>query len=300
MGRTLLRGKNIRATRVDGCGSPVLGPESMAVAKGGFVTITLTPNNDTGTAIQLPDANGDMCVNEQPVPKFLNYGVDLAFCGMEPEFYELMTPQEAERDFDGVPVGISVDSDVDVDAAAFGLEFWTGIAGDVCEPGVAQEWGWGLLPFLKGGALGPMTVQNGAADFTITGAQTKDGTQWGVGPYDVLPDEDGNPGPIPIALSRTKHLILRPTSVPPPAATDGFGALGVPATGATAGTPGTWTPPNSYAPLNLAELTAGAGGDHGVAVVASPATAWTAGQSVVLRDGSRAHWTSAAWAAGPA
>lgn len=67
----------------------------------------------------------------------------------------------------------------------------------------------------------------------------------------------------------------------------------VPASGATAGTPGMWTPSMSNAPANLAALTAGA-------VVASPVTAWTVGQYVTLADRSAAHWDAAAWAAGKA
>jgi hypothetical protein len=63
------------------------------------------------------------------------------------------------------------------------------------------------------------------------------------------------------------------------------------ATGATAGTPGTFTPPGAVPPANLAAMTG---------IVATPATAWTVGQRVVLGDASTAHWTSTAWAAGAA
>lgn len=65
------------------------------------------------------------------------------------------------------------------------------------------------------------------------------------------------------------------------------------ATGATAGTPGAFTPPGSIAPANLAELTAGN-------ITANPATAWTTGQRVTLLDGSTAHWSGTAWVAGNA
>jgi hypothetical protein len=63
----------------------------------------------------------------------------------------------------------------------------------------------------------------------------------------------------------------------------------VPATGATAGTPGTFTPAGATHPANLAAMTG---------LTASPATAWTTGQSVKPADNSDAHWTGTAWAAG--
>jgi hypothetical protein len=65
----------------------------------------------------------------------------------------------------------------------------------------------------------------------------------------------------------------------------------IPATGATAGAPGAFTPSGAEVPANLAARTG---------ITASPATAWTAGQHVVLGDASQAHWNGTAWAAGAA
>jgi len=70
-----------------------------------------------------------------------------------------------------------------------------------------------------------------------------------------------------------------------------FDGAAVAATGATAGTPGNWTPAGSVPPANLA---AAAG------LTASPNTAWTSGQSVVLGDASSTHWDGSAWVAGAA
>jgi hypothetical protein len=63
----------------------------------------------------------------------------------------------------------------------------------------------------------------------------------------------------------------------------------VAATGATAGTPGSFTPSGATVPANLAALST---------VVANPATAWTTGQYVDLADASKAHWDASAWVAG--
>lgn len=77
------------------------------------------------------------------------------------------------------------------------------------------------------------------------------------------------------------------------------GAGSSPATGATAGIPGTWTPAGSVPPLSPTELIAG----NPATVVASPATAWTTGQYVQTRTagtGGRAYWNGTAWVAGTA
>ncbi len=61
------------------------------------------------------------------------------------------------------------------------------------------------------------------------------------------------------------------------------------ATGATAGTPGTFTPSGSATPANLAAMSA---------VTPSPATAWTTGQSVRTADSADVHWDGGAWVTG--
>jgi hypothetical protein len=63
------------------------------------------------------------------------------------------------------------------------------------------------------------------------------------------------------------------------------------ATGATAGTPGSFTPEGSTVPANLAAL---------ASVIATPTSAWTTGQNVVLGDASTASWDGDSWVSGPA
>jgi hypothetical protein len=68
------------------------------------------------------------------------------------------------------------------------------------------------------------------------------------------------------------------------------------ATGATAGTPGSWTPSGSSAPASVSAL-------QSSGIVASPATAWSTGefmQTATLGPPGQAYWDGAAWAAGTA
>src|SRR6478609_682122 len=74
--------------------------------------------------------------------------------------------------------------------------------------------------------------------------------------------------------------------------TPGSGGGAAAATGATAGTPGAFTPSGAVVPANLAALQGAS-----PAVVASPTTAWTTGESVNLGTGS-AHWDGTAYVAG--
>ena len=71
----------------------------------------------------------------------------------------------------------------------------------------------------------------------------------------------------------------------------GYDPAPVAATGATAGTPGSFTPAGATVPANRAALTT-------AGVVASPTSAWTVGQHVITADGVHAHWSGTAWATG--
>lgn len=62
------------------------------------------------------------------------------------------------------------------------------------------------------------------------------------------------------------------------------------AAGATAGSPGSWTPAGSAPPYTLADCQG---------VTASPTTGWLTGTHVLLDGGTtHVHWTGTAWATG--
>lgn len=289
---SLVRGKAMRVTALDGCGNPVLGPDSVAISKG-FIQVALTAQIDTGTEINVTNANGDSCVKDTPAPKFTGYTVEVQFCGVNPDLIRLMSGQAMVTDSQTTPqgVGFRMNSDLDLGDLGFALELWSDVPGQDCQGGTNKNYGYFLIPFLQGGVIGDFTVQNDAINFTLSNAATKVGSGWGVGPYNVTRDNSGIAVPLKDEILSGDHLHVEVVTVAPPTAICGATALGVAATGATAGSPGTTTPANSYAPANLAGLTG---------VTASPNTAWTTGQYITLRDGSLAHWTGSAWAAGAA
>jgi hypothetical protein len=287
---SLVRGHAMRVTRLDGCGNPVLGPDSQ-VTTDGFITVGLTANTDEGTAISITNAAGKICILDEPCPVFTGYDVAVEFCGVDPALYGLMTGQPVVMDSNDDVVGFKMNSKVDACDSGFALELWSSVPAAVCEPGAGQSYGYMLIPFLKGGVIGDFTVGNDAVNFSLSGANSKDGNAWGAGPYDVMDDGTGVAGPLTDPLDPYDHLLVELTAIAPPDVECGAGELGVAATGATAGTPGSTTPANSYAPLNLAGMTG---------VTASPNTAWTTGQYVRTRDGSLVHWNGTAWAAGAA
>lgn len=291
----LIRGRVMRATRLDECGN--LKPHAIAsIATDGFVSVALTARTTEGERITVTNAAGRNCVDDQAPTTHDGYGVAITFCNVNPELYSMLTGQSVVLDADGNAVGFRVNTGVDPASANFALEVWSGVGSQAaCEGGATGGYGYTLLPFISGGILGDFTIENAAVTFTLQGAITKDGTNWGTGPYDVVEAAGGVASPLLQPLDAKDHLHVQYTGIKPPAPScDGL-ASGPAATGATQGSPATLAPVDSYPPANFTELSSG---DH--SLTATPTTAWTSGSYVVLGDGSHAYWTGTAWAAGEA
>jgi hypothetical protein len=99
-------------------------------------------------------------------------------------------------------------------------------------------------------------------------------------PSDGISSTEPPPGERPMREPGWSNDPVTPPEPPP-----------VAATGATAGTPGTWTPAGATPPADFAAIGS---------ITATPQTAWTTGQHVVLGDASHAYWDGAAWVAGEA
>lgn len=290
---SLVRGRALRATKLDACGAKSLGPKSTVITDG-FISVGLTANTDEGETISQANAAGRICILDEPAPTFLGYTVEIQFCGVNPDLYSVMTGQPVVLDDQTTPqgVGFQVNSDVNLDGQGFAMELWSNVPGAACASG-ATQYGYMLIAFLKGGVIGDFTVENAAVNFTLSGAKSKDGNAWGVGPYNVIKTNAGVASPLLVSLPTKNHLHMQLTTLAPPTSICGAVPLGVIATGYTAGIPATMAPANSYAHDNLAALIA-------AAPTKTPSTLWTTGQYVQLLDGSKAYWNSTTWIAGTA
>jgi len=299
---SLIRGRRMRVTRLDGCGQPIYGAESSQAVTDGFVSIAFTAQTTEAEEIIITNANGQTCARDAGSPEFNGYQLEITFCGVQPCIFEMITGQPPVTDYQGDTVGFKMNTAIDQSSSAFALEVWAGVPGVECTTGGGGSYGYILVPFVSSGVVGDFTIENGAVNFVVNGASTKDGNGWGAGPYDVVPDLAGAPAQLPIPLDKDDHLYVVWTPVNPPEVTDGCVPVvapdPIPLTGVTAGEPGTWAPANGTVPADLTALKADpVVGDMGTA---KPTTAWTVGQYVDLGDNSDAYWDGTAWQAGVA
>lgn len=212
---SLVKGRRVRGTRLDECGRVVYGEDSTAVSKG-FITVGLTANLVETEEISVTNASGERCIHEPSESSIAGYGVSITFCEVDPAFFSLLTGQEVYLDDSGAAIGFTVNTKLEI-TSAFALEVWAGTANaDACEnPNAQGAYGYLLLPFLKGATVGDITIENGAVNFTITGANTRDGHAWGSGPYNVIM-AGAAPSPLPTPLDPNDALLSIVVDVAPP------------------------------------------------------------------------------------
>jgi hypothetical protein len=217
-----IRGKRMRLTRLDECGVPVAGAASTLVTKG-YISLGLSPQYEDGDDITQANADGDLDINEPADFSLSRIDVEGAFIGVNPDVVELLTGNPVELDSGGSAVGFRLQGGIPV-LGGWAIEVWTGLAGQVCAG--TPAYGYALLPFLRGGKIGDVTIENGALNLTIS-SSTRESAGWGAGPYSVVMvgTAPGAPGPLPVPIGARDHWLMRVTKVAPPAVTAGLIAL---------------------------------------------------------------------------
>jgi hypothetical protein len=180
---------------------------------------------DDGTNIRERNFGDELCIVDDAFTQIIGYTADLALCGVDPDLISLLTGQPVVMNAADEVVGFDATTDIDLDSFGFAVEVWSRIAGSACDPSGNRPWGYTVFPFLKGGRLGGFSFENGAVQFTISGAQTRDGNGWGVGPFDVDRDELSAPSPLTTPLGENTHYRNILVTLDPPAASCGATAL---------------------------------------------------------------------------
>lgn len=218
---SLIRGKRMRATRVNAAGQPLIGDNNSAVSRG-FITVGYTTNIEEGEGISQPNANGEVCVSEPGTPSFNGFGVEAEFCDVDFAMFELITGQEVVLDENGVIVGMTESTDIVLSDVNFALEVWTGASAKTAASAGSQgTFGYILTPFLSGGVVSDISIENAAITFTLTGMATKNGSGWAAGPY-AVELVGGTPQELRTPLKVNDHRRIMIVEVAPPSDYSGY------------------------------------------------------------------------------
>lgn len=222
-----LRGKVARITKLDSCGTVVVGSKSQVVTDG-FISVEGQIQLEDPQEYKVKNANDTFLYNSRGRPLIKWIDLTLNFGLVDPEAYNLITGAPIELNDNTTPeaVGYRVRENTSTNTY-FALELWTDLDGQTCVGGVTQ-YGYMLLPFCKDAVVGNWTWQNDTITFPVQSARTEHGSNWGVGPYNVLNKLSAPTGPSPLlsAITSLDHMLLQMTTLAPPSPT--CGAISVP------------------------------------------------------------------------
>lgn len=211
-----VRGRTVRITKLDNCGTPVSGAGSQFVTTG-FITVKATKNMDSGTDVKVSNANDVVVVYSKGNMTLLNFDLEIDFAVSDTGAIPMMTGDAAVMDSNPATAGW-VESGLQALPAFFALEVWTGIAGQQCVGG-SQEYGYWLYPFIGNAYVDADDVTNKEVDFSIK-ANTVQGNNWGKGPYDVVsssaPPATAVPAQLASVLPASAHRLFQVTTIAPP------------------------------------------------------------------------------------
>lgn len=177
-----LKGRRMRLTRLDECGVPVIGLRSVIVTAG-FITVTYSPEVESGEEFLVKDAWGDFAVNEKDGDRFKWVNLTIEAVEIDPDVLEVTAGANLVDD-DGDTIGVTFGTDVTT--AAYAIEVWTKAAGSSC--GGTPEWGYFVAPFVQNGRIdGDMKIENGVMTLTMVGQGFAAPADWGAGPHGTNP-----------------------------------------------------------------------------------------------------------------
>lgn len=215
---TPIRGRRMRVTKVDSLGRPVPGVCSLVVTSG-FVTVEMTAEVEEGETTTVRTAGGEICVSERGCDQLNWYNISIEFCQVDPDLFAMINPTWTKlTGYLGDTIGWEESHSYSCDQGV-SLEVWSDVSGYVPTDASAQgAWVYYLQPFVVGGTLGDLTIENGAVSFKLTG-RTKKGSQWGRGPYNVMANPpDGTCGPLitPFSPDAPRRVFLTTCRPPEP------------------------------------------------------------------------------------
>lgn len=233
-GITPVKGRRLRATKINSCGMPVAGARNRLVTSG-YVSLTLTPVMREATDLTQDNAEGATCFEDRIAPQRRWYTPALELCNVNTGLLTMFTGWETVLDAAGTPKPVGFRDQKEIESEyGIALELWTaGKMEEDCadiptsdaaltDTSSGRSYGY----FLFGGTEwtpGDITIGATVSTFTLTG-RTIALPAWGRGPYNVTTD-DGTAAGDPIRLvaptSKKEHLTVFRTYLEPPEPTTG-------------------------------------------------------------------------------
>lgn len=293
-GASSILGTWMRVTALDVAGN--IDPNKPVLNTKGFITATFSPQFEEGDEITEKAADGSVCVSFKVDDSFTRVDFSLSLCDVDPEVTALLAGGNVILDDSNQVIGYSSPEAGSKVGNPVAIEIWSQaiVAGKPASDNPFWHW---VFPYVKVRYEGDREIGNSRLANEFTGQGVGNSALVGTGLNPANPNDDfvtyrealinpfsyvrttGQPDSQPLFSGSWPNV---PGNITPYEAP----------TGATPGTPGSFTPGTATVPYDLGDLQA-------LGSLGQGAT-WSAGQYVVLGDGTNAYWNGSSWAAGEA
>jgi hypothetical protein len=178
-----IKGTHLRLVKVDTCGNPVTGTNSLVVVTKGFVQVVQEPQYEDGEEFFERTADGSVCVNQKddPTLKRMQLTVDWCEVNVSAMAYVLSARELTLGTSPTTGYGFVISEGQPTNR--FSMEVWQRVAGSgACDPSGLQRYVYNAWPNIGSVQLGTYTIENGRSTLQFIGQTAGAGTQWGDGP----------------------------------------------------------------------------------------------------------------------
>ena len=160
-----IKGLAIRVTRTDVCGVPEAETVAQSrIATNGFVSLSLSPNIETGESITVKNADGSFCIVDDEADLLRLFDLEMLLCGVPLPLLEMLLGVSVLTDGADTVGGVLPSKENQANNLPRQLEVWSrNKDAAACAPGATPvpyvQW---LLPLTRNWNLG------GSLDFTVS------------------------------------------------------------------------------------------------------------------------------------
>lgn len=179
---TPIKGTHLRIVKLDECGVPVTGTNSLVIVTKGFVQVEMEPQYEDGEEFFERNADGKACVNQQDAPTLKRMQLTVDFCEVNPAAASFVVDGRLLTE-GAATTGTGFAVKEGEPATRFSLEVWQRVAGSgACDASGAQRYIYHAWPNVGDSQIGTYTIENGRSTLQFVSLTRAAATQWGNGP----------------------------------------------------------------------------------------------------------------------
>lgn len=211
-----IKGSHLRIVKVDDCGAPVTGAESLTIVTKGFVQVQMEPDYEDGEEFVERNADGELCVNQKDKPSLKRFALTVDWCEVDPVLAAyVMSARLLDTESPAVTGTGWAMSEGEADNK-FSMEVWQRVAGSgACDPSGVQRYIYNAWPHVGNVQVGSYTIENARSTLQFISETFPASVLWDDGPGATswLPAGE--------TVEDTDHWLWNITTEPPPTAACG-------------------------------------------------------------------------------